>query len=180
MDGFINQTSSTVTSYFDSMQLISALSDDVSINTTVFATSDWKYKTTNGSSYAPGVGYLGLAKYDLLIDADKVPPGVLEQVKSRGIIGSKTVSMHLASAKLQQSGSFILGGYDKSRVIGPPGVWTMLEPQIMAMHGYHEIFQKLIVLLNIIHNSRQIPKSSAAPHAIFSKQPVHRRRTGSL
>ncbi|KAJ3497606.1 hypothetical protein NLG97_g1774 [Lecanicillium saksenae] len=121
----INQTSSPMTSYFDNLTFASEPSDDATVNMTVFAASDWKYKTANGSSYSPWVGYLGLGDPFIIVE-DKVPSTLLNQVKSQGKIVTEAVSMNLASAKFQQSGSFILGGYDKSRVLGSPGVWSGL------------------------------------------------------
>ncbi|KAM3498249.1 hypothetical protein MY10362_008421 [Beauveria mimosiformis] len=100
---FVNQSypsSGAMTPYFDDMQLARALSPDPRFNSTLFAAHDWKYKTANGSSYTP-------------------------RLKSNGIIGTETASMNLASARLQQRASFILGGYDESRSLGLPGVWPL-------------------------------------------------------
>ncbi|KAJ6787298.1 hypothetical protein PWT90_01720 [Aphanocladium album] len=125
---FVSQTASSMTSYFDSLEFPSEFSDDsMTVNTTLFAASDWKYNTANGSSYSPSVGYVGL---DAPREDAKLPPSLLDQVKSQGKINTKAVSLHLASAKFQQTGSFILGGYDKSRVIGSPGVWPKLSHSI--------------------------------------------------
>lgn len=122
---FVNQTASSMSSYFDSLELPVEFSDDsVTVNTTVFAASDWKYKTANGSSYSPSVGYLGLWAPSHSFGVE-LPSSLLDQVKSQGKISTRAVSLNLAGAKFQQSGSFILGGYDKSRVIGSPGVWPI-------------------------------------------------------
>lgn len=130
LDNFINQTSGTMASYFDSLTLTGPSPDTLTVNTTLFAATDWKYRTANGSSYSPLVGYLGLGTDSSSYTAPKGPPGLLEQAKSNGIIGTRTFSMHLASAKLQQSGSFILGGYDTSRALGPLAAWTIDSPAI--------------------------------------------------
>ncbi|KAK8142162.1 hypothetical protein G3M48_009228 [Beauveria asiatica] len=119
-----------MTPYFDDMQLARALSPDPRFNSTLFAAHDWKYKTVNGSSYTPRVGLWGLRGVEGPGTGDvnassTLPPGPLEQLKSNGIIGTETASMNLASARLQQRASFILGGYDESRLLGLPGAWPL-------------------------------------------------------
>ncbi|PMB72770.1 hypothetical protein BM221_000187 [Beauveria bassiana] len=130
---FVNQSypiSGAMTPYFDDMQLARSLSPDPRFNSTLFAAHDWNYKTVNGSSYTPRVGLWGLRGVEGPETGDVnasniLPPGPLEQLKSNGIIGTETVSMNLASASLEQRASFILGGYDESRLLGLPGAWPL-------------------------------------------------------
>ncbi|KAK4227823.1 hypothetical protein QBC38DRAFT_526179 [Podospora fimiseda] len=66
-----------------------------------------------GLNYSTQVGTMGIG----------TGSKVMEELFSRGKIGSLSSGLHIGSVQFQQPGSLILGGYDQSRVIGPIGVF---------------------------------------------------------
>lgn len=115
---------SNVTPYSDTMEIVGNRDVEVNINVTVFDATKWNIFLPNNKQYTPKLGFMGLADNDKNSPSSaKTPPGILEQLKSNKTIGSRSFSMHLGSAKLKQSGSFVLGGYDQSRALGDVGKW---------------------------------------------------------
>lgn len=111
--------------YFDVFEFGTGRPDFYTINTTVWDAHEWNITLPSNKTYNGKIGYLGLgpAKYqgDIM---DSIPPGILQQLVKKKIIGSNSYSIHTLSALWKQPGSMIFGGYDMTRAIGDVGRWN--------------------------------------------------------
>ncbi|KAK4222508.1 hypothetical protein QBC38DRAFT_549195 [Podospora fimiseda] len=96
---------------------IKSSSEPIFLNTTPIVKIDkWKHSTPSyeGTWNPPVVGHLALAPFN---DSGS---SILEQLSlgPNPSIQSHSFSLHMGSAKFNQSGSFLLGGYDQHRAVG--------------------------------------------------------------
>ncbi|KAK3986123.1 hypothetical protein QBC44DRAFT_311602 [Cladorrhinum sp. PSN332] len=88
--------------------------ESASVNTTISVLEKWEYTLPDRPTYPARVGISGLGEAS----------GILQEAHSQGRIASASTSLHMGSASLKQPGSFVLGGYDQSRALGPAGVFN--------------------------------------------------------
>lgn len=67
------------------------------------------------------MGILGLGPVDNGGPSPSSSTSILQQMKQAGKIVSNSFGLHIGSAKHGQPGSLTLGGFDKSRAVGPVG-----------------------------------------------------------
>jgi hypothetical protein len=107
------------TAVVDIVTLTSKRRDEMfQANATINAMGHTEYPLPDGSRYSMNVGILGLGRRI----GFSQPPSLLQQLKSQGRVASMSLSLHMGSVALEQSGSLVLGGYERNRALGPVGV----------------------------------------------------------
>jgi hypothetical protein len=98
--------------------------DDV-LNMSMTTVDAWDLHLPNGKKRNATVGNLGFGPASLFTnDADVLAPGLLDQLKKRGDIGTSSFGLHIGSVPLDQRASMILGGYAQNRALGDVGVFN--------------------------------------------------------
>lgn len=99
------------------------------MNGSINAMEEYQRTFPGGKTLNETVGILGLGpNVERFRPEDVGPaewPSILEQLKEDDKIGSASFSVHVGSVALEQSGSLVLGGYDRNRVVGKTGVFTL-------------------------------------------------------
>ncbi|CEJ81169.1 hypothetical protein VHEMI01313 [[Torrubiella] hemipterigena] len=85
--------------------------------TFTFLVQQWKIGLLNGSQYSPQVGYLAVGKR--FMNAAAFDP-------TNGFT-SRSWSMHYGSASLSLLGSFVFGGYEQNRALGPVASFDIVK-----------------------------------------------------
>lgn len=93
------------------------------LNTTIAAARKWEIELPNDTTYTPEKysGTFGLGR----CGGDNTAPGPLKQLKAQQTITSESFGLHMGSVSQKLPGSLILGGYDRSRVLGDVAVFDM-------------------------------------------------------
>lgn len=73
----------------------------------------WDFRMRGNKNYTSPVGQLGLRN-------------MVTRLESTGFIGSQSFGMHIGSVAMDQPGSMVLGGYDRSRALGPVGSFNII------------------------------------------------------
>lgn len=80
----------------------------------------------NGKKYTPKTGLLAMpAVLNSLTGNWCTTACKQEDFKATAVIGSRTFSLHIGSTITGQQGSFALGGYEQTRIVGPVGVFDV-------------------------------------------------------
>ncbi|KAK0753007.1 hypothetical protein B0T18DRAFT_385143 [Schizothecium vesticola] len=90
----------------------------------------WEISLRNGGKYTPKTGLLGMkAVLNSLTGNVCTTACTKEDFKNIGVIGSRTFSLHIGSVStiIGQQGSFALGGYEQTRIVGPVGVFDLMD-----------------------------------------------------
>ncbi|KAK1832257.1 hypothetical protein QBC39DRAFT_305112, partial [Podospora conica] len=111
----------------------------------VVEVASWNVTLPNGQVYTPKTGLLGMRAVLESFSANRCTTTCTAEdvadFKSIGLIGSRTFSLHIGSTMgvqqarpsgqqtplVGQQGSFALGGYEQTRIIGPVGVFDMMD-----------------------------------------------------
>lgn len=117
---FLNESSLGV-GYYDTLLLDGKLEDIPKLNASLSSLFERKFQLPDGFDYTNPVGILGLGPQQRA----RENKWILDQLKSNGAIASNTFSLHMGSASLNQTGSLVLGGYEKNRALGPVGSFKM-------------------------------------------------------
>lgn len=116
--------------YFDILTLPRGMDGDTEkTNASINAMDEHQRVFPNGKKSNETVGVLGLGPNRERNRPDDVGSdewaSILEQLKKDKKIGSASFSLHVGSVPLEQSGSLVLGGYDRNRVVGKAGVFSL-------------------------------------------------------
>lgn len=106
------------TSYYDSFNF----------TTEVVAMAGWEVSLPNGNKHTPKTGLLGMKAVLNSFTGNGCTTACTQgDLKNIGVIGSRTFSLHIGSPMIGQQGSFALGGYEQTRIVGPVGVFEMVD-----------------------------------------------------
>jgi len=83
------------------------------VNLPVAQVAGWDFRTRRNKNYTSPVGQVGLRN-------------LVTELESTGFIGSQSFGMHIGSVAMNQPGSMVLGGYDRSRALGPVGSFNII------------------------------------------------------
>ncbi|KAK4226319.1 hypothetical protein QBC38DRAFT_456419 [Podospora fimiseda] len=107
-----------------------SITPKVRVNISIEARNKWDYILPDGRNYSARVGVLGLG-FSLEQESFRrlgAPQAVVESLYRRKEIASMSACLHMGSVSLKQPGSFVLGGYNQTRVIGPVGEFKWNPP----------------------------------------------------
>ncbi|CAI0651790.1 unnamed protein product [Colletotrichum noveboracense] len=108
----------------------------VEANTTIHESAGFSHRFINVTSFRSSdgledpTGILGLGT-SVSYDADEYrkevgfPPSILEQFVENKTITANSWFMHLGDCSAEQSSSLTLGGYERNRVLGPVGTFSL-------------------------------------------------------
>ncbi|KAK2591515.1 hypothetical protein QQS21_010790 [Conoideocrella luteorostrata] len=94
-----------------------SVSRSSALNLTFLRSIEWNSTLPNNQSYSPEFGLLSLAERSFM------QPGILQQLKWGGEIGSASFGLHIGSAALKQPMSLVFGGYEQNRALGDVAVF---------------------------------------------------------
>lgn len=86
----------------------------------------WEVSLPNGNKFTQKTGLLGMkAVLKSLTGNGCTTACTQEDLNNIGGIASRTFSLHIGSTITGQQGSFALGGYEQTRIVGPVGVFDV-------------------------------------------------------
>ena len=97
-------------------------------NSTISAVAAWQIELPDGTNYAAQVGTLSLGGPDLgvqAISANTSGQTIPGYANAQEAVASNSWGLHYGSASLNQEGSLVFGGYDRSRVLGDVGAFDL-------------------------------------------------------
>ncbi|KAI0536216.1 hypothetical protein GGR58DRAFT_503439 [Xylaria digitata] len=104
--------------YFESILLQPLTSNPIAVNDSILVMNESAFIRADGRIIPNEVGILGLGPKSL---------------KVFGNITSSSFGMHMGSAQHNQSGPLILGGYERNRALGGPGIFKIDDSSLVNM-----------------------------------------------
>ncbi len=124
-----NSTFSRGYGYSELIAISPKTSNPISLNYSIVVRNESVFTLPDGRNYTNSVGVLGLGPQPVNSPDEGNPidgePTLLEQLKASGKISSSSFGMHMGSAKHDQPGSLVLGGYEQNRVLGNIGIFNI-------------------------------------------------------
>lgn len=102
--------------------------DYFNFTTNILEMAGWEASLPNGNKYTLRTGHLGMRGVLNSFRSNGCTTACTqEDLKNMGVISSRTFSLHIGSTITGQQGSFALGGYEQTRIVGPVGVFEVEE-----------------------------------------------------
>lgn len=115
--------------------------DSFNFTTKIWEIGGWEGSLPNGNKYTVKTGHLGTkAVLNSFTGNGCTTACTQEDVKNMGVIGSRTFSLHIGSTMTGQQGSFALGGYEQTRIVGPVGVFDVMPVENMPIVFLRDLF----------------------------------------
>ncbi|KAI1110183.1 aspartic peptidase domain-containing protein [Nemania sp. NC0429] len=109
--------------YVESILLQPLVSRPITLNRTILVMNNSVFTGADGRAFPNRVGVLGLGPNSR--NNPDHDPSILEDLKTSKNITSISFGMHMGSAQHNQTGSLVLGGYEKNRALGHTGIFKV-------------------------------------------------------
>lgn len=120
---------------------ISDYYDSFKFTTNILEVAGWEASLPNGNKYTLKTGHLGMrGVLNSFTGNGCTTACTQEDFKNIGVIGSRTFSLHIGSTMTGQQGSFALGGYEQTRIVGPVGVFDVMPVDNMPIVFLRDLF----------------------------------------